>query len=105
MELAYQVKSEKENNELLTKMFNDVFKFIDDQFGLGDVKQIERLFFGEEQWQSLAKIFRKAENASTGGSLIDYSIDSEGIIRPKKGSHIILFRVECFNRMSHLDFV
>lgn len=105
MELAYHVKSEKENNELLAKMFNDVFKFIDEQFGLGNEQQIERLFLGEEQWQSLAKMFRKAETASTGGSLTDRSINSKGVIKPKRGSHIIFFRTECFNKMSRLDLV
>jgi hypothetical protein len=48
MELACQVKSEDESSELLTKMFNDVFKFIHEQFGLGNAQQIERLFLGEE---------------------------------------------------------
>ncbi|MGD0643381.1 MAG: hypothetical protein ABSA75_00570 [Candidatus Bathyarchaeia archaeon] len=105
MELAYQVKNEKETKDLLSKMFNDVFKFINEKFGLGNVQQIERLFLGEEQWQSLAKVVRNAENASTGGSLINSLIDSEGVIRPQKGSHVILFRAECFDRMSRQDLV
>jgi hypothetical protein len=50
-------------------------------------------------------MYHKAETSSTGGSLIDRSIDSEGVIRPKKGAHIIFFRTEQFNRMNLLDCI
>jgi len=105
MELAYQVKNKEEHEKFRQKIFNDVFKFIDEHYGLKNVNSISQLFLDEEKWKNLVEMFPSAEITSTAASLRDCTINSKGVIEPAKGQHVIFFRIEEFRKMSLQDAV
>lgn len=111
MELAYQVRNSKDNNDLREKMFKDTLKFIDENYAheqFKAVKSVATLYCSEKQWQHLSEKFAEFKKASTAVSLRNSTIkiiNRNCMIEPKKNNHIIFFNCARFSGMSLQDMV